>query len=129
MPGKPPSKGQWQPAPEPLVQAFEKAVGSVPEAQMRKMFGYPACFINGNMFAGLFADKMFLRLSDRDRESFLRLKNAGLFEPMTGRPMREYVVVPPTLLNSQAKLAPWLDKALEYAKSLPPKASKSKRKK
>jgi len=30
------------------------------------MFGYPAYFINGNMFVGVFADKLFLRLSDSD---------------------------------------------------------------
>jgi hypothetical protein len=43
------SSSKWQPAPHSLVQIFEAAVQSVPEAQVRKMFGYPACFVNGNM--------------------------------------------------------------------------------
>lgn len=28
--------------------------------EQRKMFGYPAVFVNGNMFAGLARDKMIL---------------------------------------------------------------------
>jgi TfoX/Sxy family transcriptional regulator of competence genes len=29
-------------------------VAALPEIQQRKMFGYPAAFVNGHMFAGVF---------------------------------------------------------------------------
>ena len=60
-----------------------------------------------------------------DRAAFLRQAGARVFEPMPGRAMREYVVVPAAVLKSRAKLNGWLNKALAYAQALPPKAAKS----
>jgi TfoX/Sxy family transcriptional regulator of competence genes len=77
------------------------------------------------MTAGLFQDSMFLRLSERDRDSFLKLKGSSVFAPMAGRPMREYAVVPPSLLKSPAKLKVWLKKSVLYAQTLPAKMRKN----
>ena len=115
-------------SPDALVKAFEHLTQTVPQATSRKVFGYPAVFINGQMFAGLHQDKMILRLSEEDRARFMQLKGASAFEPMPGRPMREYVVVPPSLLKSDAELEDWLAKALAYASTLPPKATKPRTK-
>src|SRR5689334_9195227 len=115
-------------SPDALVKAFERLTQSVPEVTSRKVFGYPAVFINGQMFAGLHQDKLILRLSEADRSHFMQLKGASVFEPMPGRPMREYVVVPPSLLKSDAELERWLAKALAHASILPPKATKPKAK-
>ena len=120
---------KWHAAPDELVRLFESTLRSVPEAQPRKVFGYPAAFINGQMFAGLHQDNLILRLPDDDRKSFLQHTGAKVFEPMPGRPMREYVVVPPPMLKSKAQLKTWFGKALAYAKSLPPKTSKPRSKK
>lgn len=117
---------KWQVAPVELIQVFEKALKSVPEAQTRKVFGYPAAFMNGQMFAGLHQDNMILRLSDNDRRGLIGQKGAKIFEPMPGRPMREYVVVPVSILKSTKQLDGWLGKALAYAQSLPPKAARSR---
>lgn len=91
------------------------------------MFGYPAAFVNGNMLGGLFQDRMMLRLSPADLETFRADTGAELFEPMPGRVMREYAVVPSAILKSKAKLRPWLARALAYTESLPPKPAKAKR--
>ncbi len=120
---------KFEPAPEELVHAFDNAMKDFPMATPRKMFGYPAAFVNGNMFAGLFQDAMFLRLSDEDRASFRSEFGARLFEPMPGRPMRGYVLVPRFVLNSPKRLYDWMRKAMNFAASLPPKASRSKAKK
>ena len=80
------------------------------------------------MFAGLFADSMFLRLSEADRARFLALEGARLFEPMAGRPMREYAVMPPASVERPAEAGEWLERALQYAALLPPKEPKKKRK-
>ncbi len=73
------------------------------------------------MFAGLHEAGMVLRLPDEQRAEFLRLKGAEQFEPMAGRVMREYVVVPGILLEAPAQLRPWVEKALAYVLSLPAK--------
>ena len=112
---------EWMPAPPALVRAFDGAVQSVRGAEGRKMFGYPAVFVNGNMFAGLVRDRMILRLGDRDRERFLAIPGATPFVAMGGRPMRAWVVVPPAMVESLRDLAPWLRRAARHGRSLPPK--------
>ncbi len=130
MPKKKESKPKmkWRPAPDELVLKFEKAIESFPEAEKRKMFGYPCSFINGQMFTGLHQENMILRLGEDERTKLLKLKGTKPFEPMPGRVMREYVVVPESILNSKKKLHVWLEKSLIYAKSLPPKKPKKKKK-
>ena len=122
------TKGKWQKAPQELVAFFIEAVKFLPGAEPRKMFGYPCAFVNGQMFTGLFEDSMFLRLSEVDRAAFRALEGARPFEPMAGRPMREYSVVPASMLHSLPELDAWLAKAFNYAKSIPPKEPKKKSK-
>lgn len=120
---------KWKAAPPELVRTFEEAVEGLPGAQRRKMFGYPAAFVNGNMLGGLFQDTMMLRLSSTDLATFQADAGARLFEPMPGRVMRQYAVVPRAILASPPALRTWVGKALAYTGSLPPKSAKAKRKK
>ena len=117
---------KWSPAPDTLVQRFNALLGGVTGAQSRKMFGFPAAFINGNMFAGLFQDQLFLRLGDAERASLLKEAGARVFEPIPGRRMREYVVVPLALINSDQAARNWLEKSRAFVAALPPKQSKRK---
>src|SRR5215471_13018810 len=96
---------KWRKSPEALVEKFSKLVPEDRRVARRQMFGYPAAFANGNLFMGLYQDSMILRLSADDRPKFLVLAGARAFEPMPGRPMREYVVVPPEMLNRSAALS------------------------
>jgi TfoX/Sxy family transcriptional regulator of competence genes len=118
---------KWKPASEEWVRVFTKAADAIPEAEQRKMFGYPAAFVHGNMFAGLHESGLVLRLPEKDREEFVKLSGAKQFEPMPGRPMREYVVAPEKLASRPAEVQSWLRKAFTYAASLPVKAKKSKK--
>ena len=120
-------KADWTKSPPELVEVFE-AVFPGPPAVARQMFGYPAGFVNGNMFMGLHQHNMVLRLPDGPRAELLAMEGAATFEPMAGRPMKEYVVVPATLLAAPEALEPWVTKALAHGASLPPKAVKAKAK-
>jgi hypothetical protein len=104
-----------------LVRRFASALAAAPGAESRKMFGYPAAFRHGNLFASLFQHSMILRLSPEDRTNLAARAGATAFEPMPGRPMREYVVVPPAIVESVGEVQRWLAKAYDYAGSLPPK--------
>ena len=116
---------KWKPAPREAVRAFEAASSGLPGVEPRKMFGYSCVFAKGNMFAGMHEAGMVLRLPDEQRIEFLRFKGAAQFEPMPGRVMREYVVVPKVLLNAPEKLRSWVEKSLAYVSSLPAKPKKS----
>jgi TfoX/Sxy family transcriptional regulator of competence genes len=114
-------------APMDLVRVFDEMVRPLPGVELRKMFGYPSVFFQGQMFAGLHQESMILRLSEEDRARFLALDGAAQFEPMAGRPMREYVVVPPAMLGQPSDVAAWLERALAYAASLPAKEPKKRK--
>jgi TfoX/Sxy family transcriptional regulator of competence genes len=117
---------KWTKSSPLLVELFNKVVAEVPDAAMRKMFGYPAAFVSGQMFCSLFQDSMMIRLSETDRTSFIEQYKSKLFEPIPGRPMREYVEVPESLINASSKLKAWLLKSVAYASALPPKVAKMK---
>ena len=106
------------------VARFERLVPTEPDVAVRAMFGHPAAFAAGNLFLGVFGESVFVRLSDEDRPAALRLDGARPFEPMPGRPMREYVVLPPSLAGDRARAGRWVTKALGYARGLGPKAKK-----
>jgi TfoX/Sxy family transcriptional regulator of competence genes len=117
---------RWLPSPESLTDLFRSLVDDLPGVTRRAMFGYPSATVNGNMFACLMEDRMALRLSPADREEMLKLEGAAPFEPMPGRPWREYVVVPESLIAAPDALELWVEKACDYTRSLPPKAARRK---
>ena len=118
---------KWRKPSEELTKLFEEVTPG-PPATPRKMFGFPAAFVNGNMFMGLHQEDMLLRLPEDSRPELLKTSGARIFEPMPGRPMREYVVVPPTLLKDRSKLSSWVSKAFKYGLSLPPKSKSGAKK-
>ncbi len=92
------------------------------------MFGYPTCFVNGNMFAGVHQDSLFIRLSETDQETILSdWEDSRQLEPMPGRPMKEYVVLPKELYDDPRLLREWLDRSFQYVSSLPLKQEKTKK--
>src|SRR5262249_51621731 len=121
---------KWKPAPEAWVRLFGEIVGGLEKAEPRKMFGYPAAFVNGNLFAGLHSGGVVLRLPEAEREAFLaKVRGAKPFEPMPGRTMREYVVGPESLADRPAEARAWIRKALAYGSTLPAKAAARKKSK
>jgi TfoX/Sxy family transcriptional regulator of competence genes len=109
-----------------LVARFDELAANVPDATHKQMFGYPSLVLNGNMFLSLFGDSLVLRLGDADRVEFAERFNAGPFEPMPGRPMREYVVAPSDLVG-RPEVAEWVDRSAAYAAELPPKQPKPRK--
>lgn len=115
----------WKRTPPEVVAAFDKAVPASPSITRRPMFGYASAFVNGNMFAGTFQEMIVVRLAGADRDALLKIKGAAPFEPM-GRPMKEYVVVPPSIAAKPKELAGWIERAHTYGRSLPLKTGASK---
>ena len=117
---------KWQKAPADLVALLDRAIQGV-DCEKRQMFGFPACFAAGHMFAGLFEARVFVRLPDQLRASVEKrsgpLRN---LEPMPGRPMKEYFVLPESFYSHEAELAALLVQAAARARSLPVKVKKSR---
>lgn len=116
----------WKKAPAELVEFITEKMKDK-NCDYRKMFGYPAFFVNGNMFVGVHGDKLFLRLSKNDVAEIRKdCKDVSDFEPMPGRAMNGYVVLPKSLYSDDKAFAKWLEKSIYYASTLPPKKEKKK---
>ena len=64
------------------------------DVELGKMFGMPTIKRGGKATAGFYEGAMVFKLPDESaRERALALDGASLFDPMGGRPMREWVVV------------------------------------
>jgi TfoX/Sxy family transcriptional regulator of competence genes len=107
--------------------SFEELISGHPELERKQMFGQPVAFIHGNMCIGVFGDRLFLRLSEEDREIMRTAHGAVSFEPMKGRPMMEYVEIPKGILDDPKEAARWLARGLAFAGGLPAKAPKVKK--
>jgi TfoX/Sxy family transcriptional regulator of competence genes len=112
-------------APEALVSHFARLVEGLKGVETRKMFGYPAAFVGGQMFAYVFGSRMILRLDEANREAFSRL-GATPFEPMPGRVSTKYLAVPEGL--SDAEIRNWFERARAHGASLPPKEKRKPKK-
>jgi len=121
---------KWRKPQEDLIQLLHDVIpeGQAP-VEFKPMFGGPCYWTGGNMFAAVHQESLFVRLGEKDRAELLAQPGAHLFEPMEGRPMKEYVVFPDEMLADRDALRGWMARGLAYAASLPPKEKKPRKKK
>ena len=100
---------------------FREIFAGDPDIQIKPMFGNVAGFVNGNMFSCLFGDDFCVRLPEAERAELLSVEGTSVLEPMPGRPMKEYVVVPPAWRDDPVRVRDWAARSLEWARGLPPK--------
>jgi TfoX/Sxy family transcriptional regulator of competence genes len=110
----------WEKSPADLAERFGRVLDRFPEAERRKMFGYPAAFIGGNMVTGLHQQNWVVRLS-AEEQAAARAEGASTFEPMAGRPMKNFVALPPSVIDDDDALAAWVERAIGHGRTLPPK--------
>ena len=113
-------------SPAALVARFDAVAARFPEAQRRLTFGYPCLYIGGNMVSGLFRDGWHVRLADGDLAELQALEGARPFEPMPGRPMTGFMLLPPAVVNDDDALEGWIRRAIEFGASRPAKVPKSR---
>ena len=114
----------WTKASQGMIDLFDACLPDGPGLERRKMFGYPCAFVNGNMFAGLFQEIAFARLPPGLHAELDAEFGARVFEPMPGRPMRAYVVLPEAVLDDEARYAEVLRAAYVFTGAMPPKEKK-----
>jgi hypothetical protein len=107
-------------SPPELVERFGAVLDRYPDAQRKKMFGYPAAFVGGNMATGLFADTWVVRLPDAEIEP-AKAAGASSFEPVPGKPMKAFVAIPAADVADDAAIARWVERGLAHAASMPAK--------
>ena len=111
-----------RPAPD-LVARFNSVLDrhAGPDVTRRPMFGNPCAWIGGNMATGLFGQEWWVHVSEPEREELLALPGAHQFEVMPGKAMGRYVVLPHDVVHDDARVDPWIAKAVAFTRTLPPK--------
>ena len=103
---------------------FRSLISEAPGVEIKPMFGSVGAFVNGNMFAGLFAEDIGVKL-DADGLAQLRaLPGTGPFGPAE-RPMNGWLSLPADLPDED--VSAWTDRARDHIATLPPKVKKPKK--
>ncbi len=110
---------------EMLSATFDGIVSQFETIVQKKVVGCPSAFVNGNMFASVFGDRVTVKLSEADQEEAL---GAGGEPHMPlGRRMKEYVSLSEETNGDPAALEAWIRRGLDYVGTLPPKQPKKRR--
>jgi hypothetical protein len=89
-----------------------------------KMFGGLAFMLGGNMVCGITKDDLMVRVGPDNHDAALERAGARPMD-FAGRPMRGMVFVDPAGYESDTKLNEWVELALAFGASLPPKQAKA----
>ena len=117
---------KWEKASPELGKLLEEAVVGL-RVEKKIMFGAPVYTVNRNMFTGVHASNIFLRLSDTDRQKILSAYDeAAPFEPVRGHVMKEYVTVPRSLYEDRDAFQAWLRRSYDFTAGLPAKEPKKR---
>jgi hypothetical protein len=120
----------WPKKDDTLIERVDGLLSIAP-VHRKNMFGTAAWFLESNdmMFAGAWGEGVMVRIGERRTSSLIESGEAEPFDPMGGKPMREYVYLNGEQIAEDGELLEWLDEASEFAGSLPPKKQKSRKKK
>lgn len=105
---------------ESLAGRIRDALARKKNIEERKMFGCVCFLLNGNALAGVWKNALIARLGPDEGEAALREPNVREFD-ITGRPMRNWVVVEPEGVQDDDQLAGWIERAVKFVKTLPKK--------
>ena len=103
-----------------LAARIRDALARKKRIEEKKMFGCICFFLNGNALAGVWKDSLIARLGSVNGEAALLEPHVRKFD-ITGRPMRNWVVVEPEGVEDDEQLAGWIDRAMSFVKTLPVK--------
>jgi hypothetical protein len=104
---------------------FNKLASEIPDVKLGKMFTALCMKLpNGKTGAMLWRENIVVKLKGEDHSKALKLKGASVFEPMEGRQMKEWVVIPYEEKDQWKKFATI---SSESVKNLPKKKSKKKK--
>jgi hypothetical protein len=92
----------------------------------KRMFGGTCFLIGGNMLIGTLKDGLIVRVGKAAHAAAIKRPGARTFD-MTGRPMEGFVTVAGKAIADDAALQGWIDLALAFVRTLPPKKAKPSR--
>ena len=105
---------------EDLAERVRVAMAAVPDLVERKMFGGLAFMAGDHMACGVARDNLMLRLGPDLAATALERPHVRPME-MTGTRMKSIVLVVAAGLEDDEALQAWVDEAVAFVGTLPPK--------
>lgn len=102
-----------------LADRVRAITGHEPGFDERRMFGSIIFMVNSNMASGVNGSDLIVRIGPDHADA---LSEPGCREfDLSGRPMKNWVLVDSAVLDDEADLEKWCQLGVEFAQSLPPK--------
>ena len=111
---------------EMLAERIREALAGEKAVDEIKMMGGLCFMVGGHMAVGIVGDELMVRVGVEGYERALGRAHAREMD-FTGRPMRGFVLVAPAGIKTKRSLVSWIAPAVDFAKGLPPKRAKLRR--
>lgn len=105
---------------ETLAERIRRRLARRKNVEEKKMFGGVGFLLNGNLLVGVWKDSLIARLGKDEGEEALREPHVKEFD-ITGRPMRNWVLVEPEGVGDDDQLSGWIQRAVKFVGALPAK--------
>jgi TfoX/Sxy family transcriptional regulator of competence genes len=103
-----------------LAQRIREQLAATGGLTEKQMFGGLALLVDGNMCVGVIGEELIARVGLDATDAALGRPGSRLFD-FSGRPMKGWITVDPAALEDDDALAAWIDDALGFVRTLPPK--------
>src|ERR1700685_1642632 len=97
---------------ENLAERIRQTLARKKGIEEKKMFGGICFMLNGNMLVGVWKDSLIVRLGEDQGDEALLEPHVKAFD-MTGRPMKNWVLVEPEASDDDDQLSGWIQRAHE----------------
>jgi TfoX/Sxy family transcriptional regulator of competence genes len=105
---------------EALAGRIRRRLARRKNVEERKMFGGVGFLLNGNLLVGVWKESLVLRLGPDEGKEALKEPHVKEFD-ITGRPMRNWVLVEPEGVEDDDQLSDWIQRAMKFVGALPAK--------
>jgi TfoX/Sxy family transcriptional regulator of competence genes len=106
---------------EELAQRVRDLLAGEDGVTEKAMFGGLAFLLRGNMAVGISSSaELMVRVGPEGTDDALSRPHTRLFD-MTGRPMKGWILVAPEGVQTEDELAPWVERGVRFARTLPAK--------
>src|SRR2546427_7124235 len=105
---------------EALAERIRQALGRRKGVEEKKMFAGIGFLLNGKMLVGVWKESLIVRLGPEQGEEALKQPHVCEFN-ITGRPMKNWVLVAPEGVEDDDRLSVWIQRAVKFVGKLPAK--------
>lgn len=105
---------------ETLAERIRDCLARHKNIEEKKMFGSLCFLLNGNLVVGVWKDSLIARLGPDEGKSALLEPHVRAFD-ITGKPMRNWVLVEQEGVAEDDTLKTWIEQATKFVRTLPQK--------